>query len=181
MIRSILFTQAEKVQTITIEQIAGFLKEKRNFLWMDFDSENAETCKPILEDIFNFHRLAIDDALHETHVPKVDDWKTYLYLVLRAVSIESPNTIKILTPELDVFLGSNYLVTYHNESIAGVDAIWNLCQQDQRYLSKGAGYLIYQIADEIVTSTISVIEDMDDNIDQIEDEIFSDPQTAILE
>jgi magnesium transporter len=79
MIRTILFTQPEKVQTITVEQIAGVLREKRDFLWVDLVSESGETCQPILENIFNFHPLAIDDALDENHVPRVDNWDTYLY------------------------------------------------------------------------------------------------------
>ena len=62
-----------------------------------------------------------------------------------------------------------------------MNTIWSFCQDDQRYLSKGGGYLLYQIADEIVTNTLKVIDDMDDQIDQIEDDIFTNPQTAILE
>ncbi|MBK5107414.1 MAG: magnesium/cobalt transporter CorA [Anaerolineales bacterium] len=181
MMRTTLFTQAEKVQTLAIEQIAGVLREKRDILWLDFASESIENCKPILENIFNFHPLAIDDALHENHVPKVDNWDTYLFMVLRSARNESQDSLEILTLELDIFLGPNYLVTFHKDSIAGVDTIWDLCQQDQRYLSKGTGYLLYQIADEIVTNTMMVIEDMDEQIDQIEDEIFDDPQPAILE
>lgn len=181
MIRSILLTYTGKVQSITVDRFAAVLRNKRNFLWVDFTAESAETCKPILQDVFKFHPLAIDDALHETHMPKVDDWDTYLYIVLRTARNESQDSLELITLELDIFLGPNFLLTYHEESIAGIDTIWDLCQQDQRYLSKGAGYLLYHIADEIVNNTMTVIEDMDDQIDQIEDEIFTDPQPTILE
>jgi magnesium transporter len=181
MIRSIVFTQAGITQSIPAEEIPDALVKRMDFLWVDIVDEPDEICKTIFQDVFNFHLLAIDDAIHETHVPKVDDWRTYLYIVWRSARIASEGSFEILTPELDIFLGPNYLVTYHKESIAGVDTIWGLCQDDQRYLSKGAGYLLYQIADEIVTNTMKVIDDMDDLIDRIEDEIFTNPQPAILE
>lgn len=180
MIRALSYTQAGKVQTITVNQIAAVLRKKQDFLWLDFTSEPIETSKPILEDIFNFHPLAIDDALHETHVPKIDDWDTYLYLVLRTVRYASHDSLEIITPELDIFLGLNYLVTYHTDHIEAIDKIWNLCQQDPRCLTKGTGYLLYQISDELVTNTMALIEDIDDHIDQIEDEIFTDPQPGTL-
>ena len=139
-------------------------------------SKSAETYRPFLRDVFKFHPLSIDDALQETHVPKVDEWDTYLYMVLRTVKTEPQDTFEIRTPELDIFLGPNYLVTYHEEPIAAVEKIWTLCHQDHRYLSKGAGYLLYHIADEMVTNTMTMIEELDDQIDQIEDEIFNNPQ-----
>lgn len=180
MIRAILYTQTGKVQPITLDQIAAVLRKKQDFLWLDFVFEPIETCKPILQDIFNFHPLAIDDALHETHVPKIDDWDTYLYLVLRTVRFASHDSLEIITPELDIFLGPNYIVTYNAGHIDAVEKVWDLCQQDQRYLARGAGYLLYQISDEIVNNSMTLIEDMDDHIDQIEDEIFSDPQPITL-
>lgn len=180
MIRALLYTQVGKVQTITVNQIATVLRKKQDFLWLDFTSEPIETSKPILEDIFNFHPLAIDDALHETHVPKIDDWDTYIYLVLRTVRFANHDSLEIITPELDVFLGSNYLVTYNADHINAIGEIWDLCQQDPRFLARGAGYLLYQISDEIVNNSMTLIEDMDDHIDQIENEIFTDPQPATL-
>ena len=42
-----------------------------------------------LRDVFHFHPLAVEDALQETHVPKVDDWGAYLYIVFRVPRIDS--------------------------------------------------------------------------------------------
>lgn len=181
MIRSFLFTQSGQVQPIEIEQIEAVLGREDNFIWLDLVSEPVETCRPILRDVFKFHPLSIDDALLETHVPKVDEVDIYLYLVLRAVKTERRKIYKIDTPELDIFLGSNYLVTYQSEPLAAVDKIWELCHQDHRYLSRGVGYLLYQIADEIVTNTMEAVDDLNLWIDQIEDEIFLDPQPETLE
>ncbi len=181
MIRSILLTQSGDIQNIAIDQIEATLNREGGFLWVDMVSESVEACKPLLNDVFKFHPLSIDDALMEIHVPKVDEWDTYLYMVLRSAIVETQDGYGIRTPELDIFLGSNYLVTYHEDPLAAVEKVWKFCHQDHRYLSRGAGYLLYHIADEIVTNMMALIEDLDTRIDQIEDEIFHDPQPGTLE
>ena len=181
MIRSIFIPQLGQIQNIATDQIATALSREDGFLWVDMVSEAAETSKSILNNVFQFHPLSIDDALLEKHVPKVDEWDTYLYIVLRTVKMDHQDIAEICTPELDIFLGANYVVTYHEEPLAAVEKIWELCHQDQRYLLRGASYLLYHIADEIVTNTITVIDGLDDWIDQIEDEIFTDSQPGTLE
>ncbi len=181
MIRSILFTTANELQHLPTDQIETVLEKEEGFIWVDISSETEEACKPLLRDVFKFHPLSIDDALQETHVPKVDQWETYLYMALRTVKTDPNDTLEIHTPELDIFLGATYLITYHEEPIAAVEKVWELCHQDNRYLSRGTGYLLYHIADEIVTNTMLVIDDLDIQIDQIEDEIFITPQSGTLE
>jgi magnesium transporter len=181
MIRTILFSLSGQIQTITPDQIAADLKKEDKFLWLDMGADSEEIGKPLLQEVFGFHPLAIDDAFQETHVPKVDDWDSYLYMVLRTVVQENQESFAINTPELDIFLGHNYLVTYHEEPISALEKIWELCHQDHRYLSKGVNYLLYHIADEIVTNTMEIMEDLDDEIDMIEDEIFTNPRPTTLE
>ena len=181
MIRSILFTRSGERQQIPLEQLESALGKEKAFLWVDIVAESEEVCRPLLQDVFKFHPLSVDDALQETHVPKIDEWDTYLFMVLRTVKMESQDTLEIATPELDIFLGVNYLVTYHDEPVAAVDKIWKLCHQDNRYWSKGAGYLLYHIADEVVSNTMLVTDELDLQIDQIEDEMFVTPQAGTLE
>jgi magnesium transporter len=181
MIRTILLTPSEQIQNIATDQIETELMKDDGFLWVDIASESGETYRPFLRDVFKFHPLSIDDALQETHVPKVDEWDTYLYMVLRTVKMEPQDTFEIRTPEVDIFLGHNYLVTYHEEPIPAVEKIWTLCHQGHREFSKGAGYLLYHIADEIVTNTMVMVEELDYQIDPIEDEIFNNPKPGTLE
>ncbi len=154
------------------------LQDSDSVLWVDIVEEPASIAEPILQDIFGFHPLAVDDALQESHVPKVDDWGEYLYLVLHAVVLNGGRTD---TVELDLFVGRNYLVTYQARSIAAVERVWAACQRDERYLQKGVGRLLYQVADELVADYMPVIEALDEVIDQIEDQVFGSPRPPVLE
>ena len=74
------------------EKIKEALRMKNGLLWVDFAGEPNQVCEPILLDVFGFHPLAVDDALQETHTPKVDDWGEYIYIVLDALVYEKQNS-----------------------------------------------------------------------------------------
>jgi len=122
MIRSLYRSQDERLRTdLRPDEFAAALQDVGGLLWVDFLDEPPDACEPILRDTFGFHPLAVDDALQESHVPKLDDWGEYLYLVLHAVLFDRQDGGHVDTLELDVFLGQNFIVTHHDQPIAAVD------------------------------------------------------------
>lgn len=181
MIRILYFTNDGKIRTdVEPEALPALLKDEGGLLWLDLCEESPEVCAPILRDVFDFHPLAIDDALEESHVPKVDDWGKYLYLVLHAVSYD-PQENDINTLELDIFVGSHYLVTHQTTPLKAVERVWNLCLRDERHLRRGAAHLLYKLADEVAADYMPVVEDIDITIDEIEDQVFDNPAPSVLE
>jgi len=181
MMRSIFFLPGKPIRTdISPEEFPRLTRDKRGLLWVDFTSEAPETALPILQG-FNFHPLAIDDALQETHAPKIDDWGDYLYLVLNymhLVKASEPWDTEI--DELDIFLGRNYVVTHHDNPIASIDEVWNNCQRDPRYAQDGADHLLYKIIDGVVMDYMPIVEKIDEEIDWIENQIFDRPSSQTL-
>src|SRR6266702_2055126 len=118
VIRSLFFTPDKSIRkNIPSAEFTKLIREQRGFLWIDFENEPVETSLPILQS-FKFHPLAIDDALQESHVPKLDDWGDYLYIVLNYLDIkENGNTWETKTEELDIFLGTNYIITLHDSPL----------------------------------------------------------------
>jgi magnesium transporter len=163
------------------EQFKELIQNPQGVLWVDFISEPPEVCQPILEE-FGFHPLAIDDALQETHVPKLDDWGEYLYIVLNYMNMEPNGDIwETDIDELDIFLGKNYIVTHHDHRIAAVDETWVACDRDERNVQEGADHLLYRIADNLMAGYMPAVEKIDDAIDQIEDQVFGRPSPRTLE
>ncbi len=181
MIRILYFSGAGEIHVdATLESLPNLLRDMGGMVWVDLREEPPETCAPMLRDIFAFHPLAIDDALEESHVPKVDDWGKYLYLVLHAVRYD-PLDNHIDTLELDIFVGTHYLVTHQTTPLQAVDRVWSLCQRDERHLRKGAAHLLYKLADELAADYMPVVEDIDVTIDEIEDQVFNNPAPSVLE
>lgn len=183
MIRSLYRTSDGRCQANL--DPAGYrnaLADAEGLLWVDFEGEPDAACEPILRDIFKFHPLAVDDALAENHVPKVDDWGGYVYVVLHSVLFDiDAGEEHVDTMELDIFLGRNYIVTHHDYSIAAVGRVWGACHRDERHLQKGVDHLAYRLADELVADYMPAVEQIEEVIDRIEDEVFDRPAPKTLE
>ena len=80
--------------------------------------------KSVLESTFHFHPLAIEDAINDIHLPKIDDYGTYLYLVFHTVGL-GQEPMDIETEEVDVFLGLNYLITIHDQPRRSIERAWD--------------------------------------------------------
>ncbi|MGZ3384967.1 MAG: CorA family divalent cation transporter, partial [Isosphaeraceae bacterium] len=95
------------------ERIAQAIADRQGTLWVDIENaESASTreAETLLREDFGFHSLAVEDAIDESHLPKIDDWGEYIYLVFHGTSID-PRTDVLRLHELDIFLGLNYVVT----------------------------------------------------------------------
>ena len=165
------------------ERVAEALADEKGTLWVDVcDPGSADNrgVEAMLRDVFQFHPLAIEDALKDTHVPKVDDWGTYLYLVFSTIDFD-PETDDPRLHELDIFLGPNYVLTYHNEPLAVIDTIRKNIERDlENRLRRGADYLLYQVLDMTVDAFLPAIEHLDESIDAAQDEVFGNPTPRTL-
>lgn len=183
MIRSIYYQPGKPLQIdLKPDSLLKAILSRRGVLWVDFGGEPPEVCQPILES-YGFHPLAIDDALQETHSPKIDDWGSYIYIVLNYMHLNGADQNEWATEidELDVFLGPNYVVTHHDDPVPAIDEILASIQRDQRPFQEGADHLLYKIIDNVVMNYMPVIERIDEEINEIEDQVFDRPTPRTLE
>ena len=181
MIRALYFESEKLVNTnLPKEEIATVLPNPLTLLWVDFQGEPPETSEPILLETFKFHPLAVEDAVHQTHIPKVDDWENYLYIALIAMDYDKTSG-DIETVELDAFLGVNYLVTHHDLPIPALDRAWQACQKDERHRRSGADHFMYLLTEELTVDFMHTIEDVDEEIEVLEDEIFGKPDRETVQ
>ena len=74
MIRSLVFTTQGRLHSRNIEMflMPSLLSDTNLFLWVDLESATPEEAKYVLEDVFHFHPLSIEDCIAESPSPKVD-------------------------------------------------------------------------------------------------------------
>jgi magnesium transporter len=165
-----------------IGRVAEALADPASTVWIDILDRNSQfsEVEALFRQVFHFHPLAIDDALQESHNPKLDDWDDYLYLVLHAVQMDS-ESFEILTRELDIFLGTNYLISYRTDRIDSIDRLRSTSERDNgKRLEKGPDHLLYLLFDLLVSDCMPIIESLDDAIDAIQDQIFSNPDPEAI-
>ncbi|WP_432403525.1 magnesium/cobalt transporter CorA [Wukongibacter sp. M2B1] len=130
--------------------------------WVDFDSPNEDEINE-LRSSFNFHTLSIEDCLHFLQRPKADYYDDYSFFVLHSL-----NQKTLEAEELDVFIGDNYIVTFHSSHLYEVDSVWERVTCEKGILSKNHTYVTYLIMNKIVTEyfpAVYKIEDVLNNLD----------------
>ena len=169
----ILQHNKELVTDVSFEELRKSLKDKDKCVWVDFEKPTEEE-RNVLTDVFNFHPLAIEDCTNTNDYPKVDNFENYLFIIMHAVDFNSREK-ELATLELDIFLGKNYVVTYHSRSIKSVIQTKERCLRDPLgVMGKGADLLVYTIIDALADNFIPTLNTLDYRIDEIEEEIFVD-------
>jgi magnesium transporter len=152
------------------------LKDQGGLLWVDIQGPDEHTGSHLADwlcDNFHFHALAVEDALSETHVPKVNDWGDYLYIVFHVARIV-PETDALELQELDIFLGKNYLITYHTVALPILDQDRQSIERDPRdRMRHGADHLLVRFLELAIDESLKVIEALDEQVD--------DTQNAVIE
>jgi magnesium transporter len=164
-------------------RILEAVRDRSGILWVDFEAAKEAGTREVatwLRDVFQFHHLAVEDALEETHVPKVDDWGTYLYIVFRVPKVNAgSDTLEL--HELDVFLGPNYLVTFHVAPLEVLDTERASIARDPRdRLRHGADHLLFRVLERAVDQSLAAIEELDDRVDEIQNEVIERPSNKVL-
>lgn len=176
----IIFSPAkgEPCRELPPDELEVGLANENGIVWVDLNGDSQGEVLDILAGVFNFHPLAIDDTINETHLPKIDDWQDYVYMVLRSV-VYRPEHHRVQLPELDVFLGQNYLVTYHEAELPPLDSVWNVCAEDERLVQNGPAYLLYRLTDALVNEYLTVIEQLETSVEAVESQVLSRPDRNI--
>lgn len=166
-----------------VARIKEALGDVHGTVWVDIEDldSNFATVEQMMLEVFHFHPLAIDDALAECHVPKIDDWGRYLYLVFHTIDFD-PETDDLRLHELDIFLGTNYVVTYHTEPLEVLTDHRKAIERDPgNRLKHGADHLLYHLIDRGVAQYLPAIEHLDEAIDDAQDEVFDNPTRSTLQ
>src|SRR5687767_6344764 len=129
MIRSFVFTTQGKLHTENVELflMPTLLADTNLFLWVDLENPTPEETKSVLEDVFHFHPLSVEDCVMVTPSPKVEEYQPkeddrfapYLFIVIHAVDYSRRDGV-FATSELNFFLGKSFLVTYHDVPLKSV-------------------------------------------------------------
>ena len=167
-----------------VSRVEESLRDAAGLLWVDIQGPVDHSTTQVedwLRDVFHFHPLAIEDALKECHIPKVDDWGDYLYIVFHLAKIE-PKSDVLELQELDIFLGPNYLVTYHSSPLSILDQDRLNIERDPRdRLRNGPDHLLIRFLELAIDQSLIAIEHLDDRVDAIQEAVLENANSKNLQ
>ena len=136
-----------------------------------------------LEENFDFHPLDFEDVYSRNQRPKLDSYDDYIFIVLHFPVFEKA-TGRLLSAELDLFIGPDYLITLPDTPLPPLSAmIERLSSREElreSTFSKGSGYLLYKIVDTNVDAAFPMLRKMGNKLDRLEDDIFEGRSSEIV-
>ncbi|MDZ4279076.1 MAG: magnesium/cobalt transporter CorA [Dehalococcoidia bacterium] len=144
-------------------------------LWVDFEGTSREEAG-LLSDVFRFHDLTIDDCFNRHVDPaKIDDYGRYLFIIAQAMRYDARST-RLQTTELDLFLGPNFVVSFHQEALPSVDELRRRCREDGPEFARGADFLAHSLLDALVDDYQPVVEQLEETLERLEERVLEQPQ-----
>lgn len=172
MIRSFVFSEGKLVgQDLEREALRLVRADKGLLLWVDLDKPTEEETKFVLEAVFQFHPLAIEDCVAPSSLPKVEDYEDYLFIVTHAVDFT--RTEKFNTTELDLFLGRDYLVTFHTAPLRSVTQLSERLAKNVGVGPRGPDRIAHTLIDLLVDNYAPVLEELRAELEELEEHVLS--------
>lgn len=157
------------------KDLPELLEDESNVVWVDLQGETEEqieTAKRVLLDVFKFHYLTVEDCLETRNQPKIEAFPNYIYFIVHGIRPEETSAANFVTKELDCYLGSNFLVTFHTERFQSIKKVKKQINSTPLACKRGAAYLLHQILDQLVDLYMPVVDDFDSDINFLEDRVF---------
>lgn len=149
-----------------VDTLAALRAEANVMLWVDLAAPTEVEIKLILENLFAFHPLAIEDCVTDSPLPKLEEYDDYLYLVMHAVDYSRAD--KFTTTELDLFLGKNFLVTFHRQPLKPVQAALDRYLKSPGTSVRGPDRFAHVILDLMVEAYKPALDELHHELDEIE-------------
>lgn len=157
---------------IPVEEIREYLRDASNLVWVDVQDPGPVELSMLLEE-FGFHPLALEDVAKGQQRPKVDEYRGYLFVVTYAL-LSSGVHAELSMVEVDLFIGRNYVVTVHRGAIPSLEDAYGRWTRGGELMLEGVGFLVYTIMDAIIDAYFPPIEAVEDEVDEIELEMFAE-------
>lgn len=172
MIHSFVFSEGKLVgRDLELEALRLVGADKGLVVWVDLDNPTDDEIKAILEGVFQFHPLAIEDCVTPSSLPKIEDYETYLFIVTHA--IDFTRTEKFASIELDLFLGKEYLVTFHRTPLRSVQATIDRVAKSAGVIARGPDRLAHNVLDFLVDNYQPVIGELGAELEEIEETVLA--------
>jgi magnesium transporter len=156
--------------------------EASGIRWIHIESPRTAD-RDWLEEHFDFHPLDYEDVFSRNQRPKLDQYDDYVFIVLHFPLFDK-DTNRILTAELDLFMGPDYLVTMPNMPLPPLSAMFERYREKddlrEEVFSKGTGYLLYKIVDTGVDASFPMLRKTALKLERLEDDIFEGRSSEIV-
>ncbi len=159
-----------------VHDISDYVCDPTCTVWLDLCDPTSDDFAMITEE-FGLHALAVEDAGHEHQRPKLDRYRTHLFLSAYAVGSGSEGAL--VCSEVAVFITENALITIRKGEHLDMEQVVARWDETPDLAKHGVGYLVHGLLDYLVDGHFQAVQDLDDRIEALEDLLFEDGRDQI--
>ena len=173
LISCVAYQNGRKLADIPIEDISEYVSRPDCFVWVALFEPSTEELDEMAEE-FSLHELAVNDARHGHQRPKIEEYGDSLFAVLHTIEREKgpDGQDELVTGEVDMFVGPNYVLTVRHRTHVGFAAVRARTEREPELLKNGSGYVFYAVMDNVVDRYFPVIDALETQLEKIEEHIF---------
>ncbi len=142
--------------------------------WINIDKIDDEALT-YLRTNYQFHHLDYEDLSNEQETPKIDTYKNYLFVILQFPQWQ-PATQTIISHEIDIFVGKDYLITIQHSKSKEMKNFFYRCMNNRKikneWMSSNSGYLLYHIIESLFRQSRPLLNRLGKELSAVEDTVF---------
>ncbi len=161
----------------SLEETYEVLRERKGMAWIGLYRPDVEEIRSVARE-FELPELAVEDAIAAHQRPKLERYGTTLFTVLRPAHYIDV-TEEVEFGELHIFAGRDFVVTIRHAETPDLALVRQRLEEAPELLKLGPEAILYAILDQVVDEYAPVIVGLENDIDEIEDQLFkSDPSVS---
>ncbi|TGK29045.1 magnesium/cobalt transporter CorA [Leptospira gomenensis] len=142
----------------------------KGLVWIDLDSTDGEDLDFLAREC-NFHPLAIEDCINKNQRPKLDEYGSYIFIVLHRFNYDVEKKI-LRSNEIHLFYNEKFIVTVHQKEEPLIEQLRARCMTQGNPLSRGTDQILYLLFDHTVDSNFPILDKMSEEIVKTETQIL---------
>jgi magnesium transporter len=147
-----------------------------DFIWVGMHEPDPGTLAQ-LREMFGLHELAVEDAERMHQRPKIEDYDSSWFIVLRTAHYHE-DTETVHFGEIHVFAGPGYVITIRHGPGSELRSARTRLEARPDLLRMGPASAVWAILDKVVDDYLPVVDGIDDDIEEVEADVFDDDSPA---
>ncbi|HAA04853.1 MAG TPA: magnesium and cobalt transport protein CorA [Syntrophobacteraceae bacterium] len=158
------------------------LRDRATVTWISIDGIHSIDTLAKLGECYGFHPLVLEDILNTDQRPKMEDYDTYIYVVLKVLSKEQSDIDDTLIEQVSMIIGSNYVISFQEKETDLFAALVDRIRSGKGRIRKmGADYLAYALLDVIVDRYFVILESLGERLEYLEEDLVTHPDAKTLQ
>ncbi|HJQ83449.1 MAG TPA: magnesium/cobalt transporter CorA [Candidatus Binatia bacterium] len=170
VVASVAYANGRRIGDVPLDDISEVMKEPGHFVWIGLHEPDAALLHKMQEE-FGFHDLAVEDALRAHQRPKLEEYGSCLFIVLRTAQLVDGRPE---FGETHLFVGAKYILSVRHGPSVPYTEVRTRAESTPELLAKGPGFVLYAIMDFVVDHYFPIVDAFEDRLETLEERIFGE-------